>query len=199
MSLLYSESKTRLRNENALFFQFQNYTSITVKKRVFHQTSTKKWVTRVVYISVNLHYDTVEIRVLTLLGQETQVLPSRNIPIQLTNWTTAMSLLCFLSRKHHFWKRSIGRFVERHLLIGWCLKPAKKYISTKTLYNLIYALLQFFWNRPTDPMGFSFKQMFDHQALEEWMLSSASSKYCWGCAKPHLPEPADPYLESKLD
>lgn len=92
-------------------------------------------------------------------------------------------------------KRSIGRFVERHLLIEWCLKPSKKYISTKTLYNLMYALVQFFWNRPMDPMGFSFKHMFDHQALEEWILLSASSNILpslWGCTKPHLPEPDRP-------
>ena len=100
-----------------------------------------------------------------------------------------------------FKKMSIGRFVERHLLIEWCLKPSKKYISTKTLYNLIYALVQFFWNRPTDPMGFSFKHMFDHQALEEWvfccLLPQNILPSC--CTKPHLPEPDRPISLRKND
>ena len=161
MSLLYSKSKKRIRYENAWVFQFQNSTNITVKRGVFYQPSTKKWVVRYnawwmfgetvlwygwdVYILINLQYAIVEIRA------RSKSPSSRDIPIQLTNWITAVSMV-FSRENITYKKRSIGRFVERHLLIEWCLKPSKTYISSiKTLYIQPGSKVPWFnfsWNWP---------------------------------------------------
>lgn len=115
----------------------------------------------------------------------------------------------FFSRENiTFEKRSIGRFVERHLLIEWCLKPSKRYISLiKTLNSLvqkchgsIFLGIGHFWNRPTDPMRFSFKHMFDHQGFEQWIVLSASSKYIAQLfyQLPIYQNQIDPYLWEKM-